>query len=261
MIARLRNRARRDAQRRILRRLHGRADGDLFVDYGWGGLIYSGDGDAQELLYHLHQGEWHREILAVLGPLVGPGDTVVDVGANLGFVCLMLAPRLRPGGRIVALEPSPRTYRKLVGTIEKNAIGDVVEPLNLGAGATAGGATLHQVSASSGNATILGGGGAGEAIELTRLDDLGLDSSFRLLKIDTEGFESEVLKGGAEAIAAHRPRIFIELGGHYLEGTLAAVELLTELGYDTDALRRADWAAIGNGANFLVEPRAAARAA
>ena len=77
------------------------------------------------------------------------------------------------------------------------------------------------------------------------------------MKIDTEGFESEVLKGGVEAIAAHRPRIFIELGGHYLEGTLAAVEILTELGYDTDALRRADWAAIGNGANFLVEPRPA----
>ena len=160
VIDRLRNRARRDTQRLILRRLHDRADGDLFVDYGWGGLIYSGDGDAQELMYHLHQREWHREIFAVLGPLVGPGDTVVDVGANLGFVCLMLAPALRPGGRILALEPSPRTYRKLLAAIEKNAIGDVVEPLNLGAGSAAGGATLHQVSSSSGNATILGGGRA-----------------------------------------------------------------------------------------------------
>ena len=119
---------------------------------------------------------------------------------------------------------------------------------------------MHQVSASSGNATILGGSGAGEAISLTRLDDLGLDSSFKLLKIDTEGFESEVLKGGAEVLATHRPRIFIELGGHYLDGTLAAVEILTELGYETEDLRRTDWEAVGNGANFLVEPRAAARA-
>jgi len=258
VIARLRNRARRDSQRLILERLHGRAEGDLFVDYGWGGLIYSGDGDAQELMYHLHQREWHREIFGVLGPLVGPGDTVVDVGANLGFVSLMLAPRLRPGGRVIALEPSPRTYRKLRATVEKNGLGDVVRTINAGAGASTGGATLHQVSASSGNATILGGEGPGEAISLTRLDDLGLDSSFRLLKIDTEGFESEVLKGGVEAIASHRPTIFIELGGHYLEGTLAAVELLSELGYETGALRRTDWEAVGNGANFLVAPRVAA---
>ena len=67
-----------------------------------------------------------------------------------------------------------------------------------------------------------------------------------------------MLKGGAATLAAHRPQIFIELGGHYLEGTLAAVELLTELGYETEALRRTDWEAIGNGANFLVAPRAAA---
>jgi FkbM family methyltransferase len=258
VIARLRNRARRTSQRLILERLRGPSDGELFVDYGWGGLIYSGDGDAQELIYHLHQREWHREIFGVLAPLVGPGDTVVDVGANLGFVSLMLAPRLRPAGTVIALEPSPRTYRKLRATVEKNAIGDVVRTMNVGAGASAGDATLHQVSASSGNATILGGSGPGEAVSLIRLDDLGLGASFRLLKIDTEGFESEVLKGGAEAIAAYRPQIFIELGGHFLDGTLAAVEVLTELGYETEALRRTDWEAVGNGANFLVAPRAAA---
>lgn len=253
VLVRARNRARRSAGRLALESLRRRAGGDVFVDYGWGSLIYSGDGDAQELLYHLHQGEWHRQDMAALAPLVAPGMTVVDVGANLGFFSLMVAPLLRPGGRIVALEPSRRTFRKLSATIARNGLGDVVTAINSGAAAEPGSATLHQVSASSGNATILADG-AGEEIALTRLDDLDLDA-VGLLKIDTEGYESEVLKGGMAMLAESRPTLFIELGGHYLEGTLAAVALLTELGYETAELRRIDWKEVGNGANFVVRPR------
>lgn len=259
-LARARNRARREAGRLALESLRRRAGGDVFVDYGWGGLIYSGDGDAQELLYHLHQREWHRQDLAVLRPLLAPGMTVVDVGANLGFFSLTVAPLLRPGGRVVALEPSRRTFRKLEATVARNGLGDVVTAINAGCGATPGAATLRQVSASSGNATLVGEGGDGdgrgdgEEIALTRLDDLGL-TAVGLLKIDTEGYESEVLKGGTRLLAEARPTLFVELGGHYLEGTLAAVELLTELGYETAALRRTEWKEVGNGANFVVRPR------
>ncbi len=254
VLSRARNRARRDGGRLALEMLRRRADGDLYVDYGWGSLIYSGDGDAQEVLYHLHQREWYRQDIATLRPLLAPGMTVVDVGANLGFFTLMVAPLVRPGGRIVALEPSRRTFGKLEGTIARNGLGDVVTAINSGCAADAGQATLHQVSASSGNATILADG-SGEEIALTRLDDLGLDA-VGLLKIDTEGYESEVLKGGTRMLSEARPTIFIELGGHYLEGTLAAIGLLTDLGYDTDSLRRIDWETVGNGANFVVSPRA-----
>ncbi|HVW46530.1 MAG TPA: FkbM family methyltransferase [Solirubrobacterales bacterium] len=258
VLGRARNRARRGAGRLALEALRRRAQGDLYVDYGWGSLIYSGDGDAQEVLYHLHQREWYRQDMAVLRPLVAAGMTVVDVGANLGFFSLMVAPLLRPGGTIVALEPSRRTFAKLTRTIARNDLGDVVTAVNSGCAAAAGSATLHQVSASSGNATILaegGRGGGGEEIGLTRLDDLDLDA-VGLLKIDTEGYESEVLKGGTRMLAESRPTLFIELGGHYLEGTLEAVELLTELGYETAALRGVDWKGVGNGANFVVTPRA-----
>lgn len=253
VLGRARNRARRGAGQLALEMLRRRATGDLYVDYGWGSLIYSGDGDAQELLYHLHQREWYRQDMAVLRPLVAPGMTVVDVGANLGFFSLMIAPLLRPDGRIVALEPSRRTFAKLSGTIARNGLDDVVTAVNSGCAAAAGSATLHQVSASSGNATILADGG-GEEIGLTRLDDLGLDS-VGLLKIDTEGYESEVLKGGTRLLGESQPTLFIELGGHYLEGTLEAIDLLTELDYETTALRRIDWKEVGNGANFVVTPR------
>lgn len=253
VLGRAKNRARRGAGHLALEMLRRGAADDLYVDYGWGSLIYSGDGDAQELLYHLHQREWYRQDMAVLRPLIAPGMTVVDVGANLGFFSLMIAPLLRPGGRIVALEPSRRTFAKLSRTIARNGLGDVVTAVNSGCAATAGSATLHQVSASSGNATILAAG-AGEEVGLTRLDDLGLDR-VGLLKIDTEGYESEVLKGATGLLGESRPTLFIELGGHYLAGTLEAVDLLTELGYETAELRRIDWKEVGNGVNFVVMPR------
>ncbi len=252
---RVKNRAERDVERHVLNYLRRRADGDVFVDYGWGSLIYTGDGDAQEVKYHLKAAEWRRQAIADFGPLVSPGDTVVDVGANLGLLSLILASLVGPGGRVIALEPSARTFAKLERTIERNGLSEVVTALNAGCGAEPGAVTLHQVGASSGNASIVGGDGPGEEVALIRLDDLELPSDVALVKIDTEGFESQVLHGGARLLAEQRPTIYIELGGHYLESTLEAIALLEELGYETGPLRQVEWASVGNGANFVVKPR------
>jgi FkbM family methyltransferase len=250
LIDRARHRAQREAQRAVLKVLHRRADGDLFVDYGWGSLIYTNDGDVQELLYHLHQADWYAKDMKAFRGLINRGDTVIDVGANMGFVTLMLASLVGSTGRVVALEPSPKTFRKLRQTVEKNGYADLVTALNLGCGSEAGTVTLHQVSGSSGNATVRGNIEGGEQINLTRLDDLDV-SGVDLIKIDTEGFEPQVLQGGEKLIADGRPIIYIELGGHYLDSTPEAVALLADFGYDTSQVRNVDWDSIGNGVDFI----------
>ena len=242
----------------MLKLLHRRAGGDLFVDYGWGSLIFTDDGDMQEVSYHLHQADWHREDMEALGPLLERGDTAVDVGANIGFVSLMLASLVGPDGTVVALEPSKRTFAKLTRTIEKNGLAGVVRALNVGCGAEPGEARLRQVSGSSGNATMVGAaaGAGAEDVALVRLDDLEIGSRVALVKIDTEGFEAEALKGAGRLLREDRPTIFIELGGHYLDSTLEAIALLADAGYDVERLRGIDWESVGNGANFVVRPAA-----
>jgi hypothetical protein len=110
-----------------------RSDRDLFIDYGWARLLYSGDGDAQEVSYHLHAEEWHRNEVSAFGALLYEGGTAIDVGANQGFISIILASLVGPSGRVIAFEPSSTAYTKLCKTMAANGLSQVV-PVNLGCG-------------------------------------------------------------------------------------------------------------------------------
>ncbi len=231
----------------------------LWVDYGWAELPFTDDGDDQEVLYHLRQKEWLAQERAVLGPLVAEGATVFDIGANLGFYAAMFAAQTGSGGRVVAFEPARRAFAKLRATIERNRLDQVVA-LNLGCGSAVADAVLHQVSRSTGNASLVGGGdGAGEPVDIRRLDDIpeARERPPELIKIDVEGFEAEVLEGARSILAEHRPVLYIELCGEYATSTERSVALLGELDYDVRALSGLDWAEVPNGSNFVILPAAA----
>jgi FkbM family methyltransferase len=257
---RIRGKLGRESKRLELRARRRRAGTEvLWVDYGWAELPFTDDGDEQEILYHVHQREWRAQELAALEPLVGPGATVLDVGANLGFYSALFAAQVGPRGRVVAFEPSPRVFAKLRATIARNRLDQVVG-VNCGCGSAAGEAVLHQVSASTGSGSLVAGAAAGETVEIRRLDDIpeARERPPQLIKIDVEGFEPEVLAGARAILAEHRPLLYVELCGEYAESSVRSVALLDELGYDTRALARLDWAAVPNGSNFVVRPAGSA---
>ncbi len=72
-----------------------------------------------------------------------------------------------------------------------------------------------------------------------------------LLKIDTEGYEPEILRGAERLIQEHRPIIYMEMGGDYVDSTLRSVELLCDAGYVTDHVRSVDWDDVGNGSDYF----------
>jgi len=232
-----------------------RAAGDLFVDYGWIRLLYSGDSDDQEIAYHLHQRHWHEKDMQVFRSLLAPGQTAIDIGANLGFITAMLASIVGPDGRVLAFEPAPAVFVKLQKTLAVNGL-DQVTPMNFGCGAARSVTRLHQVNRSSGNASIVSGGRDAGEIRLERLDDVAQAWATRvsLLKIDTEGYEPEILQGARRLIADHRPIIYLEMGGDYVASTLRSMELLAEAGYGIDHVRSIDWSAVGNGSNYFFFP-------
>jgi len=254
LVRRLQNRARRELCKRRLDRLKG--DGpQVFVDYGWIRLVYTGDGDVQELEYHMNCLQWHRKDIAVYRQYLRSGDRAVDVGANLGFVTAMLADVVGETGTVFSFEPAQATFAKLQLTIRENELTQV-RPYRAGCGSQKDTAALHRVSASSGNSSIYGSGRA-ETIQLVPLDSVSeiMENRVQLVKIDTEGHESEVLKGANELIKAHRPIIYTELGGGYIESTKAAVDLLNQYGYGTDHVRAIDWSGVGRGSDFVFCPR------
>src|SRR3954467_8777217 len=67
-------------------------------------------------------GEFAEDENAVMLPLVGPGDTMVDVGANVGTVTLALANRVGPTGMIHAFEPQRVIHQLLATSLTLNGL-------------------------------------------------------------------------------------------------------------------------------------------
>lgn len=256
LLTRLRARLAKDAKRVQLEVRKRHCGGDLFVDYGWIRLLYSGDSDDQEILYHLHQKRWYVNEMEVFRNLIGPGQTAIDVGANMGFLTTVLASIVGQEGRVISFEPSGPVYEKLLKTIAANGLHQVV-PLNLGCGAASATARLDQVTGSSGSASIIGAGQDATEIRVERLDDVPevWATPVSLLKIDTEGYEPEVLEGAQRLIAERKPVIRLEMGGEYVDSTLRSIALLTDYGYDTQHIESIDWSRVGNGSDYVFFPR------
>ena len=230
----------------------------LWVRRGGYWLPFHGDGDLQDLQY-LYFGEmWFEAESQRLGPWLRPGGVVIDVGANLGFISLVLARHVGASGQIYAFEPSPFVYPKLVEVMNKNEVQNA-RCFQCGCGAERGTETLL-VPKTSGNATIqrnsaqLAGVLREVTVEIDTLDGVILPQISRLdlLKIDTEGFEDQVLAGAFELVAQHRPLIYIELSQEYADSSARALAWLETRGYKFD--RVVDLQKVWNGDNFLAFP-------
>src|SRR5207302_1817218 len=55
-----------------------------------------------------------------------PGDSFVDVGANIGLWTLVAASTVGSEGEVFSFEPNPVTFRKLIANITRNARSDIV---------------------------------------------------------------------------------------------------------------------------------------
>lgn len=165
------------------------------------------------------------ELAAVFRDLARTSRLFLDVGANIGYYGL-LARAYQPAIRVVAFEPVPDIAAALARNRDLNgADGFVVERLALGA--TSGPVAFHAPrnpkypglpqlgGTGSVNAAQAAMHGASDPVTATgeTLDAYAaraLDAPADLVKIDVEGAELDVLRGGAATLAAHRPVVLFE---------------------------------------------------
>ena len=163
--------------------------------------------------------------------LLRPGMTVVDVGANIGFTALTAAKRVGPSGRVIAFEPHAANYAALQANLKLNP-GLGVEAFNVGLARASGEAKMVEPFARNPGGFRISSAATGESIALESLDGI---MSADVLKIDTEGFELEVLTGAERVLEEHRPAIFIELSEDNLldQGSSSAevISFLMDRGY------------------------------
>jgi FkbM family methyltransferase len=168
-------------------------------------------------------GSFHWNLTSTLATLTRPGDIVIDVGANVGFMTLFFASLVGPQGSVYAVEPfnpnlallernvSRAGYRNRV-RLEKYALGDhsAIETLR-----------YQSSSCNLGGVSLLSGKGDQEqSVEMVPLDSLwekwGKPRA-SLLKVDVEGFELNVLAGAQQMFAEAPPKVcLVEFNTEYL---------------------------------------------
>src|SRR6266404_6679365 len=162
-------------------------------------------------------GEWAQSELDLLALILHPGDAVIDVGANLGTHTVGFAQKVGPTGRVFAFEPQRVVFQMLCGNV---ALGGLlnVHATNAGLARQPGTSLAREIvdydrPGNYGAVTYDSASPvpveAGEPTTFMTLDQLPLERC-RLLKIDVEGMELEVLQGGTNLIKATRPIICLE---------------------------------------------------
>jgi FkbM family methyltransferase len=156
-------------------------------------------------------GEFSEAESDVFKQIIEEGDSVVEVGANLGVHTVLLARLAGKTGAVTAFEPQPALYQILCANLALNNISTVraercglgnisqtlhIPALDYGAKFNFGGLSLDLVS-------------QGEPVPIKRLDSYGLRRC-SFLKIDVEGMELQVLEGASSTIHSLRPVMYVE---------------------------------------------------
>jgi FkbM family methyltransferase len=163
------------------------------------------------------QGIGKEDITAnYIKPLLHPGSTFVDVGANVGYFTLLAASL---GARVVAYEPTPSVFARLRENVDLNGF-EHAELVNAAVMDKPGTLSLH-LSGDDPEANSLFGHDAHSlhvlAVSLDQdLAARGIDH-VDLLKIDAEGAEPFVLDGATRLLSSlHPPAILIEVNAYTL---------------------------------------------
>jgi FkbM family methyltransferase len=158
---------------------------------------------------------WNAEEYAAFKAAVRPGDTVIDVGANLGAYTVLFARWAGPRGRVIAFEPAPDSRAGLERQLSLNdpPAEVIVRPEALTT--SSGMRSFHADGMQGDNRLLPDAGPGGIQVSTTSLDEFcarqGIEPD--LIKIDVEGAELDVLRGARRTIARRGPALalFVEL--------------------------------------------------
>jgi len=166
-------------------------------------------------------GNYEPQLLAAIEDLAVPGTVAYDVGANIGYIAILLARCVGPQGKVFAFEPLPANLERLRANLALNGIeGRVtVVPAAVSHESRAATFLLH---ASSGMGKVEGSAGR-EAhypgsimVETIDLDAFAYGRGHpapSLIKMDIEGGEVMALAGMRRLLREARPVLLIELHG------------------------------------------------
>jgi len=175
----------------------------------------------QSLLYLF--GDYETSTVTLLGKILNNGDTVIDVGANIGYISLVCAKSVGVKGKVYSFEPDPKNFGYLSENIALNesnniqsyqlALSNKIGTLKLFHSKIDHNAGAHSMVY---NERVV----SNDYVEIKafKFDESEIQSQLikiDLIKIDVEGVEMDVLEGMHNTIQKFKPILLIEISAEY----------------------------------------------
>lgn len=172
-----------------------------------------------------HRGLFDLTVLEAIARLAEPGETALDIGANIGQMSTLLSSRVGRGGRVLSFEPHPEVFKLLsenVKGVMENGANGRVELHSIALSDFEGHAFLEAGTAWNRNQglgrLVTANGEKSEnqvQVPVSTLDKIvGADFRAGFCKLDVEGHELSVLRGAVRLLEERRIRdiVFEDLG-------------------------------------------------
>jgi FkbM family methyltransferase len=184
-----------------------------------------------------YKGCFEPMVTATMCKYVKPGMTVLDIGANIGCHTLRYAKLVGSNGKVIAFEPMQWAISKLKRNIELNGFKNIV---------------LEKIALSDVNAKrsvyfrsswTLDNGSTpdsktSEDIDFVKLDEYVDENKLDkidFIKLDVDGYECKVIRGGMHSLKKFKPIMIIEFGKYTLnqcgDSLESLIDLLSSAGY------------------------------
>lgn len=151
--------------------------------------------------------------------LTSRGQTIFEIGANLGTDTLNLAAVVGSAGAVVAVEPGARCFEKLRARVESNQLRQV-RLVKKAVSDSAQRVTLQAAPEGNSGMAYVASAGAGDAgaMDTTTLDALASEHGPpHFVWMDIEGYELKALRGASSTLRSARPFIYTEVDRGHLE--------------------------------------------
>jgi FkbM family methyltransferase len=184
----------------------------LAAVYGRRGLPWRVNGESFRIdpaVRHLLPHENEPDLFGFLREHIEPGQYVLDLGAFLGTYAVLAARRAGPTGRVLAVEPSPWTFERLLRHLAMNGCAPPqVVPHCAAVGAALGRSAIVTFDAEPYRNMVAPQGARGVPVDVVTVDSLcerwGRPPDW--IRMDVQGQEFEVLRGAREVLREGRGR-------------------------------------------------------
>lgn len=178
-------------------------------------------------------GTYELEMQRAFAQALKTGDVLYDIGANVGFYTLLGSVCVGSSGRVYSFEPLARNVADLKRHIELNRLSNC-QVIEAAVWQNCGTERFDSSRPRSMGWLSKAGTDIVSTVALDALVDSGAARAPNVLKIDVEGAEFGVLKGGSQMIRGSKPIIL--LATHGQDAREACIRLLQELGYRIESM-------------------------